>query len=270
MHDRGQQPFSDQELERVLRDMPDDAIYPPTPDLASTVADELAAQAKPRRLFTINRMSAVAAVLLLALAAVIMFDASARETVAGWLGLRGVEVHQVDATPTAIDRQPELSDIGQQVTLSEAQARADFPIQIPTSLDRPPDAVYIDSWPPGGKVSLVYEPTAQLPETAFPGVGLLLTEFQGSRTPNASGKGIPPDATLEQVEVNGQPGVWISGSPHIAYTYHTREGETTFVDARLAGNVLLWERDGITYRLEAQILLPQAVKLAESLRPAQP
>ena len=31
------------------------------------------------------------------------------------------------------------------------------------------------------------------------------------------------------------------------------------------GNVLLWEQDGVTYRLETELPLDEAIKVAESL-----
>ena len=37
-------------------------------------------------------------------------------------------------------------------------------------------------------------------------------------------------------------------------------------NARLAGNTLLWERDGITYRLEAALARDDAIAVAVSLR----
>jgi hypothetical protein len=32
------------------------------------------------------------------------------------------------------------------------------------------------------------------------------------------------------------------------------------------GNVLVWEQDGLTYRLETKLSLSEAVKIAESLK----
>jgi hypothetical protein len=60
---------------------------------------------------------------------------------------------------------------------------------------------------------------------------------------------------LEGVSVDGQPGFWITGAKHVIL----------FPDAppRLAGNVLVWQRGSITYRLEApDLTLARARRVA--------
>jgi hypothetical protein len=46
--------------------------------------------------------------------------------------------------------------------------------------------------------------------------------------------------------------------------FEDARGRTLF-GRRLAGNVLLWERDGVTYRLEGDVPLRRALAIAESL-----
>jgi hypothetical protein len=62
------------------------------------------------------------------------------------------------------------------------------------------------------------------------------------------------------VQVRGEfSGLWLAGSPHVFF--FPRE------PARLAGNTLVWEGNGTTYRLEAPGLTKQgALELAGSLR----
>ena len=66
------------------------------------------------------------------------------------------------------------------------------------------------------------------------------------------------------VNVNGVEGFWIEGHPH-AFFYS--EGRTTKPEEfRLVGNTLLWERDGITFRVESGLDQQTAIRIAESIR----
>jgi hypothetical protein len=38
----------------------------------------------------------------------------------------------------------------------------------------------------------------------------------------------------------------------------------------LEGGTLVWEADGVTYRLETRLTLEEAIRIAESLRPVEP
>jgi hypothetical protein len=71
-------------------------------------------------------------------------------------------------------------------------------------------------------------------------------------------KKVSGEATrIEPAEVNGQPGLWLTGAPHVFM----------FPGAppRLAGNVLIWQRRGLTLRLEGHLTKAQALELAQSV-----
>lgn len=70
---------------------------------------------------------------------------------------------------------------------------------------------------------------------------------------------------VELVSVGRAPAWFLSGAPHVVYLVDAR-GEVVEETTRLAENVLVWERDGVTFRLEADIGKHRAVELAESLR----
>ena len=69
---------------------------------------------------------------------------------------------------------------------------------------------------------------------------------------------------MQFVSVNGGQGYWLEGEPHeFLYT----DGRSVSVERlRLAGNVLLWEVGGITYRIEGPRTLDEALRIAYSLR----
>jgi hypothetical protein len=57
---------------------------------------------------------------------------------------------------------------------------------------------------------------------------------------------------------DGRSGLWISGQPHVVYWLEA--------PPRLAGNVLVWEDKGVTYRIEGKRLTrEQALDLARQM-----
>ena len=80
-----------------------------------------------------------------------------------------------------------------------------------------------------------------------PGGGYLLKKVAGMAT------------GVENVEIApGLEGLWIAGEEHVVYWQS--------VPPRLAGNVLLWERSGVTYRIEGKRLTKErALELARQL-----
>jgi len=107
-----------------------------------------------------------------------------------------------------------------------------------------------------------------LPETLHVKVGALLTQFRGRPEQPVAAKGIPPDGIVEAIEVAGQPGFWIEGEAHV-FLYRGPDGGLRDERYRLAGNVLLWERDGLTFRLESALPKERALAIAASLQPLE-
>ena len=70
---------------------------------------------------------------------------------------------------------------------------------------------------------------------------------------------------LEAVTVSGKPGFWISGAPHTYFFVCYDAGECRQERYRLNGNVLIWEQDGVTLRLESLLPREDALAVAESI-----
>jgi hypothetical protein len=164
--------------------------------------------------------------------------------------------------------------LGKPVTLSEAEAAVDFPILLPTAegFQSPPE-IYLLGRGEDAMVSFVYPAGDELPESELTGVGALLTQFRGHSERNLIEKGLlgidgEPTTTLERVNVGGERGFWIAGAPHSAFFVCHEDGECREERYRLAGNVLIWERDGVTLRLESELDLAAALGIAESMQPA--
>ncbi|MEA2290203.1 MAG: hypothetical protein QOD55_2200 [Solirubrobacteraceae bacterium] len=244
------------ELEQRLVALRDEVAWPPTPDLAGAVAARVASEPQRRRapvaLRPAWRPVAVAAlVAILAGAALLAASPGVRARVADWLGIGVVRVERVERLP-AVGPAARL-DLGRRTTLAAARRAGPLPVAVPTiAALGEPDAVYVDRRPRTAGVSLVYEPRRGLPRTP-PGPGALLTVLAGGDVALVK-KLLAAGPSVTAVDVDGAFGVFIAGD-------HALEPPS-----RLAGNTVLWERDGVTYRLESALGRDGALRLARSVR----
>jgi hypothetical protein len=247
------------DLESRLRALGADTRFPPTPDLAAAVRSRLAIPGPQEPLVRRHRRRTVAIAIALALlvpAAALAAVPSTRHTILDWLGLRSVEVRTVPTPPTpGVSAPPGAGDLGDRVTLDQARARLPFTVRVPATLERP-EQVYVAAVPPGGRVTFLYPRRSGRPR-------LLVTEFRGSETRTYLRKFLGPGAHAEPVRVAGAPGAWLTGRPH-GFAYADRTGIIRTEDTRLAGNVLLWERGGIVFRLEGRLTKTDALRIGGS------
>jgi len=211
---------------------------------------------RPRR-----RWIPVTAVVLVLVAALLVLSPSARQAVADLLGVAGIDVRfDPEPAPTA---GAEL-DLGEPVTLEEAQEAVDFELLVPEDLG-PPDGVFLSDRPSSGRVSMVWEGEASLPAAGDSGIGLVYSQFALELADDADFvKSVRPDTSVRAVEVNGNLGLWIEGAPHLI-SYEDAAGNRAEEEMRLAGNVLMWEHDGVTHRIETTVGLQATLALAGSL-----
>jgi hypothetical protein len=213
----------------------------------------------------------VAALLLIAIAGGLVLFPQARNAIADRLGLHGVLIRWVDQAPT-----PEPSPVGtplllgRRVSLDDARAAVDFPVGVPASAGfNAPQEIYLLEQDHGAMVSFVYPAGPGLPASDETGVGALLTQFEGEADRDMIEKGLLNDGArethLEAVTVGGEPGFWISGAPHTYFVVCYDGGKCRQERYRLAGNVLIWEQDGVTLRLESALPREDALAIAESL-----
>jgi len=267
-------------LELRLLDLGARIDYPPTPPLAASVRQQLAAlpAAVPlRRRVAIAvgtwRRRAAAATFAVALAvAVILAVPPARTTVAHWLGIRGVEITPVRTLPPIATRTPrppatptvpgDSLGLGVPVTEAAAQARAGFTPLVPAAFGTP-DAVWVrDDF--GGVVTQLYLPRPDLPAAGATGVGLLVTEFRAATDARLFEKFVDPQTQVVPVTVGGEPGFWISGAPH-ELGYVLPDGSDVVDSLRLAAPTLVFQHGDLTLRIEGAITEEQALRIAASL-----
>jgi hypothetical protein len=244
------------ELELALTQVGREIDFPETPDLAPRVRQRLAAGSRPRQRLMPARRGLVLAFATLAVAVgAAMAVPQSRAAILEFFGLRGVEIQRVEKLPP-VPRQTTL-DLGDEVTLEQAAARAAFDVVIPEELGDPDHVYYLD-FPVGGMVSFVYGDT-QEPRALF-------TQFRAT-VEDAVHKKVLEDTRIEALRIEGEPGFWLTGEPHLFY-YVDAQGRFDDENIRLAGNVLLWERGLLTLRLEGDLSRAEAVEIARSVRPA--
>jgi hypothetical protein len=241
-------------LEHELVRLRDELTWPPTPELATAVAERIAAEprtsARSRRLGRLRpaTVAIVALVAVLVIAATLAAAPGVRARIGQWLGIGAVRVERVERLPpTGPGRDLGL---GRRTTLAGARRIARVPLPAVGALGAP-DAVYAD--PRDGSASLVWRARPGLP-AATSGVGALLTLLPGGDVGIVK-KLLGAGTSVTGVDVNGAIGVFIAGEPHVVVPPN-----------RLAGNTVLWVRGDTTYRLETALGRRPALRLARSVR----
>ncbi len=224
------------DLARELSGLAGHVDWPPTPELRLTLEPAPARRRRGGRPLAL--VLAVAVLLALAVAFAVP---QSRAAILRFLHLGAVTIERVDRLPAAPAR-PLTAGIGPVVSLDRARRAFDGPLLVPP-LDPPPPAHLLR----GDTVSFVF---------SYRGEPVLLNEWEfgdGFLKKLASG-----GTSVEGAGVDGSPGLWVSGAVHDVFF--------PGVSPRLAGNVLIWERNGATYRLEGRSLTKaDAVSLARSL-----
>jgi hypothetical protein len=254
------------DLDRMLRDVAARIAWPEEPQIAPRVRARVDAgpAAAPswweRMRPVLAQPSFAVTIAVVVLCVVLIASQSARVAVADFLGLDGVRVEFTKQLPR--DAGTRL-DLGEQVTLDEAMGRAGFDVLVPTAGDLDaPDRVYFDTTIGAGQVSFVYAPRAGLPPTTVERVGLLIMQYEVTLEESYYKKLLENTNTIEEATVDGDFGFWIEGRHTIEFR---DDGVVGRDPARLAGNTLLWEHDGVTIRLESALSKWEAVSIAESM-----
>jgi hypothetical protein len=222
------------ELERNLRTLGADLEWPPTPRAALRLGE------RPRR----ASRFAIAVALAACAVAVAFAVPHARSAILRFFDLGGVTIVRVTTLPAARERSLS-ADLGVRVSRAHASRTLLAPVRLPKVQGRPPLYEY------GHMVSTLLA----VPEP------VLLSQLRVSGSSFPPQKLVGPTTKSESATVvTADDAVWLSGGQHIAVFPPT--------PPRLAGNVLLWVYNGITYRLEGRTLDEQtALRLARQITP---
>ena len=270
-------------LESRLLNLAGEFPYPPTPDIAQSVRNQLADRSRraalaPRPILLRQRVL-VSAVLILILVAGLMAVPPVRAAVLEFLQVGVIRIFMAEPSPTptltatgvstpgltpsprptqAFTPAPgdmvSLAQIAGATTLESAKAKASYPLRVPGYPPDlgVPDRVFLQD-PDAPVVILVWTAPGD-PEKAR----LILFQIPSD---SWVGKKVVFEP-IEQTMVNQHEAVWAEG-PHALLLTNGKVDFRRFVN----GHVLIWEEDGITYRLESELSLQEAQRVAESLAP---
>ena len=208
-------------------------------------------------------LAPIAATLAVILVAAFLLTPRFADALGHLLSLPGVQIYQVPQSPTAQPNGSSPTFGGQRVaTAVEASRIAGFPVRVPAALGEP-SAIYVETAPV--RVTIVYASVKGIPVSPQAGVSAIVVEFKGTLGTQIMSKAIGPDTFLDAVPLGGGVAYYLSGKPH-QFFFFDPAGNLQPETLRLAGNTLLWEERGYTYRLEAQVSREEAVRIASSFR----
>lgn len=246
--------WTDERIQASLASLANEIAWPEGQDLARRVATRIKAGSVPSR-----RWLAVAVAVLLAL--FFLFSAPGQQAVAWLLRVSGI---RIEFSETAVPTRPPTTLVGGiEASLDVAEGAVGFDLERPEDLP-PPDSVQLLSWGGGQQVAMVWGESPDLPEVFDTGIGLLLIQFEARVDQQLLLKQASQATQIRPVRVNGAVGYFLSDAPHTVF-FENEDGLIADDEIRLAGNVLVWMSDGVTYRIESALGLEESVRVAESL-----
>ena len=160
----------------------------------------------------------------------------------------------ITATPTSMPLIPILENLAGEMSLAEAQKTVNYPILLPSypSDLGPPDRIFVQD--ADGKMTILIWLDPQRPYEILmslhfiPAGSWAIEKMEPSHT--------------QETTVNDRRAIWAIGP----YPLRVRNGDLQFMRL-INGHVLIWDDGKITYRLETNLSLEEAIKTAESLQP---
>ena len=244
--------------------------YPRTPDIASAVMTRLRPSTRPR---FISRKLAWSLTIILVLFSSLLSIPPVRAAIMEFIQIgivrifpRSVEptvkptvdvIRPATATPSLPSSTliPALSRIAGKTGLVDAQQMANYPIllpEYPPDLGQP-DHVFVQD-AEGTMVILVWLDPQQ-PEDVLMSLHFVPSGSWAVRK-------VEP-IIIQETDVNGKRAIWAVGP----YPLLLSNGDVDYEARLIDGNVLIWTDGNITYRLETNQPLEEALKIAESLQP---
>jgi hypothetical protein len=256
--------------EEKLRLLASGMDYPSTPDIAGNVTARLRTPIRPR---VSSKALAWSLTIILVLFVSLMLIPPVRAAIIEFIQIGVVRVfppeptaqpigtpsHGSNAPITATPPQsliPLLNQMAGKTTLASAQSQVDYPILLPTypSDLGAPDFVYVQNMD-GNMVVLVWldpqDPTRVIMSLHF-------------LPPNSWAIKKMEPTVIDETRVNDERALWTTGP----YPLYVSNGDIQY-KRLITGHVLIWDDGKVTYRLETDQSMEEAVKIAESLEPIQ-
>lgn len=266
--------MSETGFEKQLRTIANEMNYPPTPDIAGSFTARLHSSTRPR---LISKAGAWSLTILLILLLSLILIPPARAAIIEFIQIGIVRIFPqptapsiepiMTATPKSFAPQTATSPSGTstliklldglagETTLVDAQGKIPYLIQVPTypsGLGKP-DRVYVQDLNNGKMTVLVWF------DPSDPGKVSLSLHFipSGSWAINKM-----QPKVIRETQVKNQRAIWVEGP----YPLILKNGDIEFTRL-IEGHVLIWADGDITYRLETNLSMEEAIKIAESLAP---
>jgi hypothetical protein len=268
-------------IEQLLRlaasDLRDTDAFPATPPITVSVRARLKERRPRSRAGWPVLVLRAAAVALAAFVVLLLISPDVREAVARFFGLNTVRVEFV-ATPPAPTPAPTPSvqptsqpSSGPTIrptrtptptpaltgltTLADARSKAEFDVRLPTYPTnlREPKPVYFQDF--GRDFNGAQQVILVYPD-------FVLYEAEGI----IYQKSIYDATRVEETRVGDNQALWLTGAAHLVQVQDA-SGRTYIDFTRIVkGSVLAWEANRVTYRIETELPLDEAIRIAESIR----
>ena len=264
--------MSEMDFEAQLRAIAARMEYPRTPDIADSLRTRLRSSTPPRFL---SKAAVWSLTILLILVTSLMLIPPARAAIIEFIQIGVVRIFRAEPTPISPPNQelpvipitvtpsatpqpliPLLQDLGGETTLENAQKAVKYPLLLPSypaNLGRP-DYVFVQKV--DGAMAILVWLDPQNPDQ-------VLMSLHFIPTGSWAIKKMEP-TVIETTNVGGRPAVWTTGP----YPMKLQNGDMQYM-RMISGHVLIWENGDVTYRLETDLSLEEAIKIAESLEPIQ-
>jgi hypothetical protein len=244
--------MTDEQLQRMLAEAAADTTYPPTPDFVGRILSR--PESRPALRLRLSFSPAAVFVIALVVSLTVALMMSPGGAIARFFGVAGSTIERLPAFPKAISTPlPEPGDLGglaKSLSLSEAEAAAGFEVALPAG-----GAVPIQTY----LIMYAGEPVVVL---RYEGFDLWQTQLRQTGT---FGKGVEEGGTILDVSVGPEAGTWLTGGRHFV-SYILPNGELFPLSTRVVdANTLIWRTPAAFYRLETQLSLDEALRIAETL-----
>jgi hypothetical protein len=264
--------MSEMDFEAQLRAIAARMEYPRTPDIADSVRARLRPSMPPRFL---SKAAVWSLTIVLILVTSLMLIPPARAAIIEFIQIGVVRIFRAEPTPISPPNQelpvipitatpsatsqpliPLLKDLVGETTLENAQKVVKYPLLLPSypgDLGRP-DYVFVQKVE--GAMAILVWLDPQNPDHVLMSLHFI---------PAGSWVLKKMDAiVIQTTSVDGHDAVWTTGP----YPMILQNGDIQYM-RMIDGHVLIWENEDVTYRLETDLSLEEAIRIAESLQPIQ-
>jgi hypothetical protein len=263
--------MTEMDFEATVRTIATRIEYPLTPNIAGRVAARLRSSTRPR---FVSKAVAWSLTILLVLVSSLMLIPPARAAILEFIQIGVVRIFRSEPTPlpaptaistvnkvpvtatpvpTQLPLIPILRELAGETTLEEAQKKVSYPLLLPSyppDLGRP-DYVFVQNQ--DGEMTVLVWVDPQDPDKILMSLHFL--------PPGSWGIKKMEPKVIQETTVNKKRAIWTTGP----YIMKFNNGDTQYVRL-IDGNVLIWTEGAITYRLETDVSLDEAIKIAESLK----